>query len=1330
MINKMKNRMEKNKLITLKSPPRYENIHIIKLINNANGFFKNKQGDLKRIIYVLIFVFMFYSLFLSVLPSENILCFVSAANECTGNDGDIGTTQCTAYGGCNGGPAWSIGGDVDTTTCCGDDSNNHVNTESSSTDAPAGYNDGITACCNVATDCNYNDACVATTGVSATAIPSKAYCISEVWYGGDYSSAACTAITGNASDWISTGTAGTSKCCGDDGSTEDFESTSGAGNKLCYNDNVMHDADVSGSILNHNGTMFDCGNQASDESGLATTVTAGSCTSYESLYCQTDNTWGALLPDGCACTANGQCTNYCDAENTANEGLSGLEGDDLVCFSAAACTSGSNCGSEDGSCQVDAGADADCDDYDDSTCLINAYCDSACGYGTLSQPTSFDGEVNQSYDLNTGMGSINLSWTDNSNGESNFTIYRSTDNSSFIELVNTTNNPYYDLDILDNTLYFYNMSAAYQTLTCFGATTNVVHNITADRTAPESVRLGLYERDVVLAYDFDENSSTTVVDKSAFGNDGENNGATWVENSGYRNGGIVFNGSTGYYLTILDDSTLNLDIEFTVSGWFKRDQSGIYDYIYSSGSNTNQWYLSISNTDKLRFTEDAILDYEANTAITDTEWHHFTILKDGDDGDNVIFYLDGVYDGNASVGTVATPSGVKYIGRRNQGGAYNGTLDEIRIYDKALTAEEVSLSYNQTKENVTNNYVELSWTDQDVEDELLLYMPFEEGSGTETKDWSDNKNDGILENSPSWTTGKYGNAIDFDGSDDYINISKVSNEFNPYSGTITAWINSIDAASPFEYIFDINGNTSGNYISLRFRSDGYSRWDFTYRANGNSEILEIAPELINKNQWEFITFTWDLTDDKVILYLNGITMGESNSLQTWVGSINSAIIGADTSGSNSFNGTIDEVHIYNRSLSQREIIDIMQSGLSKKTLFRATTEFGSYSQISGGQINSTNYTDATATDIADPNEATSLTSTSHSTSEWSNDNTVDLSWATATDEYTTYWFNISAIDAEGNYNSTYKNATVRSGLDGYDILCDTDSGELASESKDYEESQTTHTCTFSDGSSNYYHIKSVDNAGNWDATSADIGPFYIDTAGPSACTVDVIDSDSAFSYVSGTTVYYNTVTTGSFTINVTATDATSGISNVTFPATVSSGTIDTTANYQNTYNWATDDTFSSVDTVTCDDDARNTDTGSFTVTRDVTNPSGGSITYNDEYYTSLNIALTYSTGIDAGAGLNSSSGRILRKSATLANNVCGGFGNWGELVSEIDGSYADTSVTNGKCYQYLYEVFDNVHNGINYTSSNIAKVDSTNPVCSITYVDESINGGYQYISWG
>ena len=63
----MKNRMEKNKLITLKSPPRYENIHIIKLINNANGFFKNKQGDLKRIIYVLIFVFMFYSLFLSVL---------------------------------------------------------------------------------------------------------------------------------------------------------------------------------------------------------------------------------------------------------------------------------------------------------------------------------------------------------------------------------------------------------------------------------------------------------------------------------------------------------------------------------------------------------------------------------------------------------------------------------------------------------------------------------------------------------------------------------------------------------------------------------------------------------------------------------------------------------------------------------------------------------------------------------------------------------------------------------------------------------------------------------------------------------------------------------------------------------------------------------------------------------------------------------------------------------------------------------------------------------------------------------------------------------------
>ena len=70
------------------------------------------------------------------------------------------------------------------------------------------------------------------------------------------------------------------------------------------------------------------------------------------------------------------------------------------------------------------------------------------------------------------------------------------------------------------------------------------------------------------------------------------------------------------------------------------------------------------------------------------------------------------------------------------------------------------------------------------------------------------------------------------------------------------------------------------------------------------------------------------------------------------------------------------------------------------------------------------------------------------------------------------------------------------GLDGYAIACDTNAGEHAGSTKALEETAEAHTCTFAEGSSNYFHVRSVDESGNWDGTSADIGPFWVDVTPP------------------------------------------------------------------------------------------------------------------------------------------------------------------------------------------------------------------------------------------
>ena len=238
-----------------------------------------------------------------------------------------------------------------------------------------------------------------------------------------------------------------------------------------------------------------------------------------------------------------------------------------------------------------------------------------------------------------------------------------------------------------------------------------------------------------------------------------------------------------------------------------------------------------------------------------------------------------------------------------------------------------------------------------------------------------------------------------------------------------------------------------------------------------------------------------------------------------------------------------------------------------------------------------------------------------------------------------------------------------------------------------------------------------------------------DTIAPT-CTISGLseDTNSGYQYVSSTTIFYNTLGTGQFTVTVDSTDDGSGVHNVTFPTTVSSGSADTTSAYTQQYTWATDDTYSTNATITCYDVIGNSAIDTLNITLDTTSPTSGSISYTDGYYVSENVPITYSIGSDSQSGLNTSTGNILRRSATLDAGSCGSYGSWGTIITESDGSYADTTVATGNCYQYRYEIFDNVLNGVNFTSANTAKVTTEVPNCSIDVLFEDTNLGYQYIS--
>ncbi len=191
---------------------------------------------------------------------------------------------------------------------------------------------------------------------------------------------------------------------------------------------------------------------------------------------------------------------------------------------------------------------------------------------------------------------------------------------------------------------------------------------------------------------------------------------------------------------------------------------------------------------------------------------------------------------------------------------------------------------------------------------LVAAYSFNEGSGTIAPDSSGNNNNGTLINGPTWTAGKYGNAISFDGTNDYVLLS--SSVFGVGAGTITAWIYLKSyGTGGYGYIFD-NAATRLMLVG----------WDAKLAFSSNASTVGVsASNSILLNQWVFVAVTRS-DSGTANFYVNGALNGTANQNSGTPGAgFSSPRIGNYYFGGNNYDGTIDELRIYNRALTQSEI---------------------------------------------------------------------------------------------------------------------------------------------------------------------------------------------------------------------------------------------------------------------------------------------------------------------------------------------------------------------------------------------------------------------------
>ena len=378
-------------------------------------------------------------------------------------------------------------------------------------------------------------------------------------------------------------------------------------------------------------------------------------------------------------------------------------------------------------------------------------------------------------------------------------------------------------------------------------------------------------------------------------------------------GALEFDGVDDY-VDCGSDASLDLSTtDFSIEVWFKTLDTA------------EQWFFRESfdtgNTICFRIMNNGLYSYGTPTAddgwdtgtgattVTDGKWHHAILVVSR--GNYARIYLDGIKDvedtsvGTADLGNVSS----SWIGRESSILHYfNGTIDEVRIYNRALSAEEIRYHYNRGGP--------------------VAYWKFDEGSGSVINDYSINNNTGTLHlgtsgnttTSNAWVTGKHGSALSFDGVDDYVDCGNDESLDITDAITIEAWVKPVldsdfrtIVAHDMWYHWGMRkGNNNSVCCHMRY-SDG-SRCQSLY-------IPALTAE------WQHIAFTWDKTvaSNNAKAYKNGVlvdvaTCGVGLDLHAPRWGLN---IGSP------FNGAIDEVRIYNRALSAAEIRKHYAAGAAK-----------------------------------------------------------------------------------------------------------------------------------------------------------------------------------------------------------------------------------------------------------------------------------------------------------------------------------------------------------------------------------------------------------------
>jgi hypothetical protein len=481
-------------------------------------------------------------------------------------------------------------------------------------------------------------------------------------------------------------------------------------------------------------------------------------------------------------------------------------------------------------------------------------------------------------------------------------------------------------------------------------------------------------------------NATLAVDESGRGNNGTlTNGASWTT-SGKFGSALSFDGSDDY--VNLGSNIFTNSNKGAINFWMKQSSYPFGDY-----PNYQDRPLDFTAIAFYMLTDGIIrcymsggihgyVDFSDTVQMPLDEWHMVTFVWNTT---STNFYVDGVVK-QSKAGDYPNFEGFSsnyYFGNAVDNPYWwNGTIDEVVVYNRSLSSEEIADHYQyrrgfyQSKvydAGANASWKNLTWSEAapygeelpnngynekaaDVMgganmtgDVLLLHLNNDSAYGensTHAYDFSGLGNNGTVNGNAIWIpAGKFGGTFQFDGNDDYIQLNSQADTLA--SGwneiTIMAWAKYTDCASQnYGRCSFLIHSTPG--AGWQFDLVGGTNWEIpanTFGARFNDNMAPTYPRLMmgpnvgftNDGNWHHLAATYK-RNGKTYFYIDGVKQntyyyGSENAGDYALANMNTPVlIGDEPFGYGNLNGSVDEVAIWNRSLSTDEILAIYKRGAS------------------------------------------------------------------------------------------------------------------------------------------------------------------------------------------------------------------------------------------------------------------------------------------------------------------------------------------------------------------------------------------------------------------